>query len=302
MEHLSYFLTAAECGNFSEAAQKLYVSQPQISKRIRGLEKELGVTLFRRAAHGVVLTDEGQYLFREWKSLYEQLQQTMATARAMSSGYKYTLRIGCYRVFGESSELQAAIEAFETACPDVQVSIELYEFAELREKLLSGEVDVAFTYDFNFDDAPDVVMHKLHRLYQCIALPAKHRLAGEKELKLSDLSGDTLLLIQTGETKGGSDRAQEVCRRQGCIPGRIMYIPNVSSMAAAISRGLGFTLIGTYIADGHEKTIKTFPLPADVIPSWLVLAWRKDHQSEEIEMLQRIIQKIVYDLLDNPLE
>lgn len=289
MENLAYFLTAAECGNFSEAAQKLYVSQPQVSKRIRGLEKELGVTLFRRAAYGVVLTDEGRFLYGEWKALYERFQQSMATVRAISSGYKHILRIGCYRVFGESGELQAAVEAFESACPDVQISIELYEFAELREKMLNGEVDVAFTYDFNFDDALDISMHQLHRLYQCIALPARHRLANEKTLKLSDLSGETLLLIQTGETKGGSDRAQEVCRREGCVPGRVLYIPNVSSMASAISRGLGFTLIGTYIAEGHENTIRTFPMPENAIPSWLVLAWRKDHLSDEIRTLRDLL-------------
>lgn len=283
--HLNYFLTAAECGNFSDAAQRLYVSQPQVSKQIRGLEQKLGVTLFKRTAHGVLLTEEGNYLLKEWKLLQDQLNQSIETVRAMGAGYQKIMRIGCYRQFGESDQLRQAIEAFEAQYPAIQVSIELYEFAALRDKLFSGEVDVAYTYDFNLDDLTDITLHKIRRLYQCIALPARHPLAGKSSLKLSDLSGDTLLLIQTGESKGASDRAQEVCRREGCIPGKILYIPNVPSMAAAISRGLGFALIGTYIANGHEDTIKTFPLPENVIPSWLVLAWKNDRLSDAIRFL-----------------
>ncbi len=286
---MAYFLAAAEYGNFSEAAQKLYVSQPQISKWIRGLETSLGVSLFRRTAHGVILTDEGQYLYREWKLLHQQFNLTLDTVKAMRYGFQGTLRIGCYRVFGESAQLQAAVEAFEKVQPDIQVSIELYEFAELREKLIAGEVDVAFTYDFNFDETPDISMQKLHRLYQCIAMPAKHPLAHKTSLQLSDLTGETLLLIQTGESKGASDRAQEMCRREGCRPGRVLYIPNVSSMAAAVSRGLGFTLIGTYISEGHEDTIRTFPLPDGAIPSWLVLAWQDNRLTDEIRVLTRLL-------------
>jgi len=285
---MAYFLAAAECGNFSEAALRLYVSQPQISKWIRGLEKDLGVILFRRTAHGVLLTDEGQYLYAEWHRIHEQFSKALETVKAMGAGYRSTLRIGCYRAFGDSAELADAVSQFERSHPDVQVAIELYEFAELREKLLTGEVDVAFTYDFNFDDAPDVAMQQLRRLYQCIALPARHPLAARETLELSELSGETLLLIRTGETKGGSERAQEVCRRLGCVPGRIVYIPNVSSMAAAVSRGLGFTLIGDYIAKGHEDSIKTFPLPEQAIPSWLVLAWRDKNAATARELVRFI--------------
>lgn len=239
-----------------------------------------------------MLTDEGQYLFGEWKALQEQLRQTIETVKAMGSGYRRILRIGCYRVFGESGLLQAAVDAFESSHPDTQIVIELYEFAELRDKLLTGEVDVACTYDFNFDDTPEITLRKFQRLFQCIALPARHRLASAETLKLSDLSGETLLLIQSGESKGGSDRAQEVCRREGCVPGRIIYIPNVSSMATAISRGLGFALIGTYIAQGRENSIRTFPMPDSAIPSWLVLAWRNGHLTDETKALGDCMERV----------
>ena len=61
-------------------------------------------------------------------------------------------------------------------------------------------------------------------------------------------------------------------------------------MAAAVSRGQGFALIGTYIADGHEKTIKTFPLPEDAVPAWLVMAWRKERFDEQIALLGKLLQ------------
>ncbi|MCF0120813.1 MAG: LysR family transcriptional regulator, partial [Oscillospiraceae bacterium] len=62
LQQIEYFLTVAECNFFSEAANRLYVSQPAVSKWIGKLEKELGVTLFIRSRDGATLTEKGKYL------------------------------------------------------------------------------------------------------------------------------------------------------------------------------------------------------------------------------------------------
>ena len=62
LQQLKYLVTVAECGSISEAAQKLFISQPSLSAAIQNLEKEMGVTAFSRFSKGVVITREGEEL------------------------------------------------------------------------------------------------------------------------------------------------------------------------------------------------------------------------------------------------
>ena len=72
LQQLNYLVTVAECGNITEAAEKLYISQPSLSTAIHNLEKEMGVTAFVRSNKGVVVTREGEELLSYARMLLEQ--------------------------------------------------------------------------------------------------------------------------------------------------------------------------------------------------------------------------------------
>ena len=72
LQQLKYLVTVAECGSISEAAQKLFISQPSLSAAIQNLEKEMGVTAFSRSSKGVVITREGEELLAYSRMLLEQ--------------------------------------------------------------------------------------------------------------------------------------------------------------------------------------------------------------------------------------
>ncbi len=78
-----YFMAAAKYGNFSEAANRLYVSQPAISKQIQELEKELGVTLFQRKYRSVLLTPPGEIIYEQVKLMQVSFNATLDRARLM---------------------------------------------------------------------------------------------------------------------------------------------------------------------------------------------------------------------------
>lgn len=72
LQQLIYLVTAAECGNMTEAAAKLYISQPSLSAAIRNLEEEMGVTAFSRTNKGITVTREGEELLSYARMLLEQ--------------------------------------------------------------------------------------------------------------------------------------------------------------------------------------------------------------------------------------
>ena len=73
LQQLTYIKMTAECGNITEAAEKLFISQPSLSAAIHNLEKEMGVTIFVRSKKGVVLTREGEEMLSYAGMLLEQV-------------------------------------------------------------------------------------------------------------------------------------------------------------------------------------------------------------------------------------
>ena len=67
LQQLTYLVTVADCGNITEAAEKLFISQPSLSAAIHNLEKEMGVTAFTRSNKGVTVTREGERTFWKWR-------------------------------------------------------------------------------------------------------------------------------------------------------------------------------------------------------------------------------------------
>lgn len=289
MQTMAYFLTAAECCNFSQAAEKLYVSQPHMSKCIRGLEADLGIPLFGRTSHGVVLTREGRYLYDEWKPLYRALRKSLTEIENMAAKSRSTLTIGCSPALGSSPHLSASLDRFEESHPDTDVSVEVCEFNDLRSRLLNGQLDMIFTYNFNLDGMPDLSATYLYRSEVCIALPRTHALAGREHIDLSQLCGETLLLEQYRGTEPENNWVLAECQKNGCFPGHIRYTANIASLTAAIGRGKGFSLICRDIADYFDANMATYPLPQGYIPVYVVLAWLENRETPEMEAFSRIV-------------
>lgn len=72
LQQLTYLVTVAECGNITDAAERLFLSQPSLSAAIHNLEKEMGVTAFVRSNKGVTVTQEGEELLSFARMLLEQ--------------------------------------------------------------------------------------------------------------------------------------------------------------------------------------------------------------------------------------
>lgn len=79
LQQLTYLVTVADCGNITEAAEKLFISQPSLSAAIHNLEKEMGVTAFTRSNKGVTVTREGEELLSFARMLLEQADNMKET-------------------------------------------------------------------------------------------------------------------------------------------------------------------------------------------------------------------------------
>jgi DNA-binding transcriptional LysR family regulator len=140
---LQAFVTVMQTGSVSRAAEKLFLTQPAISKRLRILEEEFGVTLFTPIGRGIQPTQAAQDLFpraKRWLLDYEEIKHILSHAQDQVAGL---LKIGTSHHIG-LHHLPAALKKFVQAHPEVQLDVHFVDSEQAHQAVLSGELELAF--------------------------------------------------------------------------------------------------------------------------------------------------------------
>lgn len=136
------FYAAAECGSISKAAEKLYISQPAISRSVHSLEEALGTKLFRREHRGVALTEEGDLLFGHLKNAFAEISTAEERIRELTESDSGHLRIGTSAVLCKNM-LLPYLKGFAAEHPKIKITIECRSSRITAEMLESGAIDAA---------------------------------------------------------------------------------------------------------------------------------------------------------------
>lgn len=185
IQTMQYYLAVVREGTISAAAQALHVAQPSLSRQMKELEEELGVTLFERGNRRITLTEEGMVLRKRAQEMVALMQLTKEEVSTIRNHISGTVRIGA----GESISfhyLSRAAASLAEEYPDIRFHITSGDTQDLIDELNNGLIDFALIFT-EVD----------HTLYQSITLPAQDRfgllmpknspLAEKKEIKYRDL-------------------------------------------------------------------------------------------------------------------
>jgi DNA-binding transcriptional LysR family regulator len=139
---LRYFAAVADEGNLTRAAQRLFVSQPALTKQIRQLEAQLGVTLFTRSRAGMALTDAGRMLAEHSPNLVSAWDTALRETRSADSRAARVLRVG-FVASAANEHTQDIIAAFARRRPGWRVDMRQTEWSDPTAGLADGHVDAA---------------------------------------------------------------------------------------------------------------------------------------------------------------
>jgi DNA-binding transcriptional LysR family regulator len=285
LSQIETFLTVAEHLNFSEAAKTLFISQPALSKAIGRLEDSISTKLFVRSSHGVRLTTEGEYLYRELSPPLNRIHKVLQTARDMDTAKQRTLRIGCHTSYegGEAyGALRQIVREYERRNPDVIVLEELYEFNELRTKLHMGELDLVITTTFALEEAPGISRRVTNRMGVYLAMSSAHPLAKSDSINPARSSEEVFYFIESTDSGSHTNNELARCRQLGITPKKIIYLPNFSSVIMAVRKERGMTLCGRYRTTATIADIKFVEVKEDLPDQpYVLLAWRTEDISRE---------------------
>lgn len=273
LRDLRYFLAVAEDLHFTRAAERLYVSQPALSKQVRALERQLGVELFRRDRQGVTLTGAGEALLPHARRVLADWAEGAAAVAAARSAQRSTLVVGMSTSPGRGGLLPAIRSRFTAGHPDAALRVRQVSWEDPTAGLADGDADVAFVW-LPLPDADRYAWTVVAEEPRLIALPETHPLASRPELDFADLADEPFLALpeSTGPLR---DHWLALDERAG-RPARVgAEIAGTEETYEALVAGLGICLV----AEGNAPLITLGGVVTRAVrgvsPSRYVLAWRK---------------------------
>lgn len=271
---LRSFLTVAEELHFTRAAERLYVSQPALSKQIRALERHLGASLFERDRQGVSLTAVGTALLPHARAVlaaWEAGHEAVQRAREAADG---TLVVGMSTSPGRGGLLPAIRSRFTAAHPEAVLKLRQVGWEDPTAGLADGSSDVAFVW------LPLAGAERFHRVVvatepRLVALPETHPLAARTRLDFADLLDEPFLALPDSGPELRDHWLALDCRggRPPAIGG---VIAGTDETYEALVGGLGVCLVASGNAPLLARDgVVTRPVDG-LTPSSLALAWRTD--------------------------
>ncbi len=208
VEKLTTFRAVVRHGSFSAAAKSLNLTQPAVSRQVSLLERRLGTQLVVRTHRGVRVTEAGALLLQHTDALLNRLAIAEWEIGQLAGLRGGTVRLGSF--FSALVSLSAELAVvFEDRHPGLTIADDLVNRDEALSKLIRGALDVAIVFEYAEEPAAAVEGVELVPLFEdplTVLLPARHPLAGQADIELSELTGDTWIRAHTGSAARLVDR------------------------------------------------------------------------------------------------
>jgi DNA-binding transcriptional LysR family regulator len=244
LRQLRHFVAVADEANISRAAQKLFLTQPALSRQIKALEDEIGQCLLERQAHSIRLTAAGEALVREARELLRQAEQMVERVRA--AGQSVRLRVG-YAPSLASGLLSVAVENFAQKHPHARVELFDLSTKEMLAGLENETLDVALTVAME-RDGHGLKWTPLVRVNWQLAVNRQHALARRPSVTPEEVARESLLVFCQRDYPEYWEIITGWLREHRQRPAIAGEYDGVNSLLSAVESGLGVAVVTTSTA------------------------------------------------------
>lgn len=287
LRQLRYFMTVAEEGHVTRAAERLGMQQPPLSRQISALERALDVRLFKRVARGVELTDAGRVLLDEARLTIKSFDRAVDATKRAARGEIGRLAIGIAPTATFHPLVTQTVRDFRKAFPSVKLSLEEYLSDAVAERFAKDQLDLAFVRtrrDFeNLKVLPLVEEALMVAIAKSSALGTT-----SAPIALKKLAPETFILYGPPGT-GLYDETVAACRAAGFDLRIGQHTARFTSALGLVAAGVGVTVVPHALNSFRLRGVVYRALRGASNKSFLGLAFRRDDRSA---VLQRFIAMI----------
>lgn len=201
---LNAFVCVADCGSFTKAAEKLFISSTSVMKQINSLENHLNLKLMERTNQGIRLTEAGKVIYKHAKYLFDYSQKAIEEARQKMETYETTFCVGT-SILNPCKPFMDLWYQVNKNFPGYKLNI--IPFEDDHQSILSEIAALGEKFDFLVGacDSEQWMNHcnfqQLGTYQHCVAVSREHPLAEKKRLTIKDLYGETLMMVKRGDSK-----------------------------------------------------------------------------------------------------
>ncbi len=292
IRHLEYFIEVARQKNFSKAADEMHISQPSISKVIKDIESQFGVTLFYRTTKYVELTDAGEIILEQAENIVSSFQNINAHLEGRSKLQSGKIRIGIPPITGLTT-FACLFGPFRKAYPNI--NIQLFEFGskKIEVGILDGTLDVGIIctpprdkelYEMicSIQDPLRLVVHPEHPLAKC----------GEV-IDYASLIHESFVLYSNDFSL--NDLIVDRCMQAGFRPKVIFETLQLELMTQLVADHFGIALLPSTVCQHLDRNaLVSLPMADPQAYLQLAMAWKKDRYISHVtkEWLQFVRNKM----------
>lgn len=266
IQQLYYYMELCKQKNFTEAGYACNMTQGALSKQIRKLENELGITLIRRNTRRFELSKEGEIFLsyaKKMTGIYEEMLKNVQKNQE--------IKIGCMPVLAPY-HFARLVADFRKEYPDIKLVIDERIASEIQEN--SDRYDFLILRENMMDDQKKFRFSPLYDDKLCAVLYEKHPLYGRDRLQLKELKDDVFIFPERGS--GSYEVFYKSCEKAGFEPKIAFEFPQANTIMSFVSEGVGVTItFSTVYREAKCAGVKMIPLE-DELHSVISLFYRKN--------------------------
>jgi len=245
LRHLKYFLAVAEELNFTRASEKLYISQPPLSRQIKELENEIGAQLFDRNNKRVQLTDAGKYFKQEISEQLLNLEAIVLQTKKISENISGEYRIG-YISSTFSKTITKLVQFLIEKYP--YLDIKLFETTTVKQILAleQGKLDLGILR------APLISTKIDSKLWfkDSYSLVFNNKVSKFKDLK--ELKNEVFVFFNKDYAPNYYNSLIAICSQYGFVPNVVHESNNINSIIQLVRNGLGISIVPSSLQKNHN--------------------------------------------------
>ena len=285
LRQLRSFIAVAEEEQFTRAAERLGIAQSSLSAQIRGLEGELGVSLFARTTRHVELTDAGQILLTRARSVLAQVSDMTSEIQLISGLLSGRVVIGMTPTPG-AVDVVGLLAEFGRRYPNIELSVREILSVRLGQELREDHVDIGILSvtdpaDLRGLDAETLAVEEL-----VVILPLGHALSGAGSVDVAQLAGERLITSARGATIRTAVFA--AARRAGVELTVGFELNETDRIRRMVATGLGVGVLPRSDASGSASELAVIPFRGQPLMHEVSLCWRsgRTHSSAALALME----------------
>lgn len=280
LRHLKYFFAVAEELHFRKAAERLFISQPGLSRQIRQLEELLQTPLFLRDKKKVHLTRAGEYLKGEVEFVLNHLEVTHKQLKRIGEGQQGEVRVG-FLGSAMQSVIPTLLVGLKEKYPRIKTSLEELSNTAQIGALLKDKLDIGFV---RLNRVPEeLILRPVFEDTFSLVLPEAHTLEKNTFTGLRQLKEENFILFAQDYSPLYYDTVMSICEDAGFSPGVSHKSVHAQTIFRLVENNLGIAIVPSSLQKGFNMRVKFIELEHITQKAVLSVAWKKEHRNQALE-------------------